>query len=379
MLKILDKSWQILSKEISLKQLWGLATVSKHNYQKNIFTRTWWNIIIFHTFFVTVMVVVFGFILYYTKLNIFTTINEMLQVIIQGGVVDPTIISDTSAELDQINLMILIGMVIFSTLTGVIAAHITLVPTRDEFAQRKKFITAVAHELRTPLAVLRTANEVALYDAPEGSPWRTLVSENIDEIRRMSNILNNLVVFSRVGAEESLYFESVHVHEIIDTVINKLTSFAQKRKVTLAYTPDHTPYIFANKTAIEQIIYNLVKNAIIYSKDEGGVVTIKTAPYSKFLAVSVSDTGIGMSKKDIRHIFEPFYRVNPDSTHVPGTGLGLSLVFEIMKLHKGIITVQSELGVGTTFTLQLPLQESTRENDFLLRADNSISFSFNER
>ena len=325
------------------------------------------------------MVVVFGFILYYTKLNIFTTINEMLQVIIQGGVVDPTIISDTSAELDQINLMILIGMVIFSTLTGVIAAHITLVPTRDEFAQRKKFITAVAHELRTPLAVLRTANEVALYDAPEGSPWRTLVSENIDEIRRMSNILNNLVVFSRVGAEESLYFESVHVHEIIDIVINKLTSFAQKRKVTLAYTPDHTPYIFANKTAIEQIIYNLVKNAIIYSKDEGGVVTIKTAPYSKFLAVSVSDTGIGMSKKDIRHIFEPFYRVNPDSTHVPGTGLGLSLVFEIMKLHKGIITVQSELGVGTTFTLQLPLQESTRENDFLLRADNSISFSFNER
>jgi signal transduction histidine kinase len=360
-----------------LKQLLALATASKRNYQSNIFIRTWWNIVIFHTFFVIVMVVVFGYILYYTKLNIFTTLNKILQTILQGGTVDADAIAQASAQLDQINMLIMAGMVGFAIITGIIAAHITLVPTRDEFAQRKKFITAVAHELRTPLAVLRTSNEVALYDTKDQDSMREVLLGNIEETRHIANILNNLVIFSRVGAEESLTFEPIDISTIVSLVVKKLSLFAKKHSVTIVYEQTSLPHIHANSTALEQIFYNLVKNAIIYSKPEGGVVIIRTLSNSTTLSISFTDTGIGMSRRNLRHIFEPFYRANPDDSQVAsGTGLGLSLVFEIMKLHKGAISVESTQGEGTQFTLQFPLSSASAMKEQPRSNSNSVSFSF---
>jgi two-component system phosphate regulon sensor histidine kinase PhoR len=333
--------------------------------------------VIFHTFFVLVMVIVFGYILYYTKLNIFTTINEMLSVIVKGGTVDPQLIQQASERLDTINLWILCGMVVFASITGVIAAHITLVPTKDEFALRKKFITAVAHELRTPLAVLRTSNEVALYDLDDHESIKSVLIGNIEETKFIANILNNLVIFSRVGAEESLSFELVDVPNILETVIKKLAIFASKHSVTIHYDATPLPQILANATALEQIFYNLIKNAIIYSDPKGGVVTINAIKTNTYLGLTFTDTGIGMSKKNLKHIFEPFFRINPDdSQSASGTGLGLALVFEIMKLHKGIINVESEEGKGTTFTLQFPLPKNTLVQESIPQNNNAVSFSF---
>lgn len=339
-----------------MKQLPAWVTASKRKYQGNIFIRTWWNIVIFHTFFVLVMVIVFGYILYYTKLNLFTTVNGMLKVILQGGAVDPTLISHTSQELDHLNFIVLCGMVVFAGITGVIAAQITLRPTKDEFIQRKKFITAVAHELRTPLAVLRTSNEVALYDAEDQPKLKKILQENIEETKHIANLVNNLVIFSRVGAAESFSYERTEIPELLESAIRKLTAYAQKKHITIEYERVPLPHVHANKTALEQIFYNLIKNAIVYSKPEGGIVRIAAAASKTHLTITFSDTGIGMSNKTLQHIFEPFYRANPDSSQAAsGTGLGLALVFEIMKLHRGTIDVESTEGVGTTFTLQLPL------------------------
>lgn len=325
------------------------------------------------------MVIVFGYILYYTKLNIFTTLNEMLLVIVKGGTVDPQLIQQASERLDTVNLWILCGMVVFASITGVIAAHITLVPTKDEFALRKKFITAVAHELRTPLAVLRTSNEVALYDLDDHENIKSVLVGNIEETKFIANILNNLVIFSRVGAEESLSFELIDVSNIIETVIKKLSIFASKHSVTINYKETPLPLILANATALEQIFYNLIKNAIIYSKSDGGTVTIDTITTNTYLALTFTDTGIGMSRKNLKHIFEPFFRINPDdSQSANGTGLGLALVFEIMKLHKGIINVESEEGKGTTFTLQFPLPKNTLVQESIPQSNNAVSFSFEQ-
>lgn len=362
-----------------MKQLPGLVTASKRRYQSNIFTRTWWNIVIFHTFFVLVMVIVFAYILYYTKLNLFATINQTLLTALQGGVVDSSIINIVSEDLDSINTFILGSMVVFAALTGVIAAHITLVPTRDEFALRKKFITAVAHELRTPLAVLRTSNEVALFET-KNEELKKVLESNIDETKHIANILNNLVIFSRVGAEESMPFEPTDITATLQAVIKKLAQYAEKHSVNIHFEPHTLPLVEANTTSLEQIFYNLIKNAIIYSKNEGGVITISTKSNTTYTAISVSDTGIGMSRKNLKHIFEPFFRINPDSSQAAsGTGLGLSLIFEIMKLHKGIISVESAEGVGTTFTLQFPLQTVSIIHEPLLSIPthkNALSYSF---
>lgn len=326
------------------------------------------------------MVVLFGYILYYTKLNMFASINEVLQTVLHGGTVTADLLTETSLDLDRTNYLILAGMVVFATITGVIAAHITLVPTRNELSLRKKFITAVAHELRTPLAVLRTSNEVAMYDAENNPVFKQALEDNIEEIKHISNILNNLIIFSRVGAEESLSFEPADVSDALQGVIKKLNTFASQHKVEIKYEKTETPLIYANKTALDQIFYNLVKNAIIYSKKTGGTLTVSTMSNSTYLAVIFKDTGIGMSRNNIQHIFEPFYRINPDdSQSSSGTGLGLSLVLEIMKLHKGIINVESEEGEGTTFTLQFPLHTAALKQEPIPQSSNSVSFSFEEK
>lgn len=324
------------------------------------------------------MVIVFAFVLYYTKLNIFTLLNEMLQVILQGGAVDPEVINKTAKQLDRINILVLCGMVVLATITGVVAAHITLVPTREEFSQRKKFITAVAHELRTPLAVLLTSNEVAMYDIDEKSPLKKVIQDNIEEVKHLSNILNHIVIFSRIGTAESFIFEPVEIGGVLTSAINKLAPYAGKHSIDIEYTKGENIEILGNKTAVEQTFYNVIKNAINYSKPKGGVVKINTSTKDDFLSVSFTDEGIGISRKNMRRIFEPFFRANPDNPQwTGGTGLGLSLVFEVMKLHNGSINVESTLDGGSTFTLLFPMRAVKVIADGPVDS-NSVSFSFDK-
>ena len=360
-----------------MRQLPGWVTASKRSYQKDIFKRTWWNIVVFHTFFVLVMVIVFGYILYYTKLNIFTTLQEMLVIITQGGVVDSSLIVQASREIDLINIIVLSAMVVFAAITGIIAAHITLVPTRQEFLHRRRFITAVAHELRTPLAVLRTNNEVALYDVHKNSPIKSVLEENVEQTKMIANILNNLVVFSRVGNAESIPFEPIDLSIPLKSVVEKLTPFATRHKMVLSYMAQDLPPITCNETAVEQAFYNVIKNAIIYSKPGGGKVEIQATAQQTHVSIHIRDMGIGMSEEDLQHIFEPFYRINPDdSQSATGTGLGLALVLEIMKLHDGEITVESREGEGTTFTLRFPIA-SSKPIRAKTKTPHSVTYSFN--
>jgi len=360
-----------------LRQLQEWVTALKRNYHTNLFSRAWWNIVIFHTFFVIVMVCVFGVILHYTKTNIFSTFSLILESIAQGGTIDGNLISKTSEQIDQVNLLILLFMILFSAVSGTLAAYITLIPTREELSQRKKFITAVAHELRTPLAVLRTSNEVALFDMSDKKAMEEVILSNIEETKHMANILNNLVVFSRVGSAESLSFEQTNIEELIETVIKKLSTFARTHNVEIHKDFATTPLISANATALEQVFYNIIKNAVIYSKKESGSIKVYTYSNASYAIVTIEDNGIGISQKNLKHIFEPFFRINPDNSQSSsGTGLGLSLALEIMKLHKGIITVESTEGEGTKFTLQFPLHTLTLVQEHVAQTADSVTFSF---
>jgi len=325
------------------------------------------------------MVSVFALILYYTKLTIFTTTNEMLQDILSGRTVDPQLIQQTAQNIDQVNITVLIGMVLFSIIVGIVAAHITLVPTRDEFIQRKKFITSIAHELRTPLAFLRTNNEVALYESDINPQHKQVLHDNIAEIKHITHILNNLVVFSRVDAAESLIFEPLNTTPLLESVLKKLTAFAIKHQVTVNLGRAYIPPIYANKTAIEQVFYNIIKNAIAYSKPEGGIVSITQAVKGADVVIVIEDEGVGMPQKDIKYIFEPFFRTDTASAqNSNGTGLGLSLVFEIIKIHKGVVRVASTEGIGTTFTIHLPLAHSSSDKTSKVGNENVVSYAFNK-
>lgn len=334
-----------------MKPLLAWATGFKNNYTHRVFLTTWINIVVFHTFFVLIMAVVFYYTLDYAKETIFNTIATLLQSALSGIPPDPTTLDTTIARIDEVSMMVLIGMSIFSVLTAVAAAYITLKPTRKALAIQKRFVSSVAHELRTPLSVMRTNNEVALYDIDKDSPIRETIEDTIDETLHLTNILNNLLIFSRVDTTETMLFATVEVNEVVETVIRKLQDLATRKHVHLTSSLAPNITVYGNQAAIEQALFNLVKNGIAYSKPTDGVIHIQTTGYNDTATIDITDNGVGISSKDLPHIFSPFFRVSESRKSSDSMGMGLSLVYEVMKLHNGSISVKSELGEGTTFTL----------------------------
>jgi len=199
---------------------------------------------------------------------------------------------------------------------------------------------------------MRTENEVALYDLEEGTPAYGLVKDNIEQIKAMTNILNNLLVFSRVDTQESIRFERVDVAAIVAKTSERLEPLAQRRKIILLEKISEVPHVRGNAVALEQAIYNITKNAIIHSRISGGEVLLHLEKVSQnYVTVRVKDGGQGIPARELVHIFEPFYQAENGQN---GSGLGLSIVYEIMKLHQGTIHVSSMPGKGTTMSLHIP-------------------------
>jgi signal transduction histidine kinase len=355
MSKILEKNWTNLRKGISLRQFREWVTASKYKYQKNILARTWLNIVVFHTVFVAVMVGVFAYLVHTMQIIILNTVHERLDSVLPRGMAGEMTILQTS--LDSMNLVytfILVGIVFFAFFCAAFAAQKIITPTRDEHTQHKSFISSLAHEMRTPLSVLLTNNEVALYDVHDAE-LKKVLDDNIEEVKNITDILNNLLLFNKFNSQASLTFESVETEPIIDSVIKRLAPYAQKHRVSIEQTIHGTSPVHANETALELVLYNLIKNAIIYSKSEGGSVHLTQSITGNQLIISVEDTGVGIAESNFKQIFEPFFKVkDTDIQYSGGSGLGLSLVAEVTKLHRGSIHVESSKGVMTRFTLALP-------------------------
>lgn len=323
-----------------------------------------------------VTVIVFGITLYHTKVLLLETFQDTLNKLLTG---EPIVREDFLLATDAIgrsSYYLYAGIILFSIITSMIAAHITLGPTRQALSMQKRFVGSVAHELRTPLAILRTENEVALYDLEPGTPTYTLVQDTIEQIKSLTSILNNLLVFNRVDTLQSIRFESVSMATIIDKTVERLSPLAAKRKITLLQKITDVPEVRGNATALEQMMYNITKNAIIHSGVTGGVVELRLEKVSpQYVTVQLKDEGQGIEPRELVHIFEPFYRAD---TVESGSGLGLSIVYEIMKLHMGKIHVASMPHKGTTMSLQIP---TWNQHTLVVPPEESelVSFDFDVR
>lgn len=302
------------------------------------------------------MVSVFAYMLHSMQASILSTISDRLQIVYPLGIAEETaIIQATFDSINYTNTFILVSIVFFAFFCSAVIAQITITPTKEELTQRKRFITSIAHEMRTPLAIIRTNNEVALYDITD-TELKKVLNDNIEEIKNITSIINNLLIFSGFSSKESLTFESVDTEPIIKSVIKRLDPYATKHNVSIEQDIQTTSLVYANKKALEQVFYNLIKNSIIYSKPEGGIVRLTQSTINNQLIISVEDKGIGVAKKDLNHIFDPFFKVDGEEIQKSGgNGLGLAMVSEIIKLHSGSIRVESIKGVMTRFTVRLPI------------------------
>ena len=222
------------------------------------------------------------------------------------------------------------------------------------FERNKRFAADAAHELRTPLAALKTHVQVALKAENENDRKKAL-EKVIESVDRSSHVVAQLLTLSRIGEEEPLTdIKPFDLHKLATEIVAYLAPHALEKNVEieLAEAPNHTT-ILGNDTAIGILIRNIVDNAIRYTP-EGGEVIIKIFNTDKHVVLRVTDTGTGIPPELRERVFERFYRIL--GTKASGSGLGLAIVSQITALHHGKISLSTPInGKGLQFDVAFPI------------------------
>ncbi len=232
---------------------------------------------------------------------------------------------------------------------------------------RREFIANVSHELRTPLTSVKGATETIIEDPemPEEIKQHFLQMV-INESDRMTRIVQDLLVLSRLDNRRMSWRPSkFDLYAAASGMCMALAGEARVHGHTLTIYPSQSEPmpIFADKERIEQVISNIIGNAVKYTPDGGSIDVFVENNNDNTYSVSVKDTGVGIPSEDVEHIFERFYRVDKSrSTDAGGTGLGLSIAKDIIDAHGGDITINSEYGKGTTVKITLPKDTRISQN-----------------
>lgn len=217
---------------------------------------------------------------------------------------------------------------------------------------RKRLTSDVAHELRTPIANVSSYLEAIIEGVWEPTPER--LQSCYDELERISKLVSDLERLRQVENENlKLRKSEVDLFELAEAVLNNFETQIAKKHLRCTVDGVHT-VVFADRSRIQQVLTNLVSNAVKYS-NENGVVGIVIEDGKDRAVIRVEDDGIGMAKKDLKLIFERFYRTDISRNRkTGGAGIGLTIVKAIVEAHGGRITVESEAGHGSRFTVILP-------------------------
>lgn len=223
------------------------------------------------------------------------------------------------------------------------------------FALQQRFVADAAHELRTPLTALRGEIEVLLRRSRTVDEYQEVLKSNLEEIERLSLLTSNLLTLARVDAgEEIIAVQICDLTALCQDVCKKLAALMAQKNIDFQLNCSQEIKILGDSAGLERVVYNLVENAIKYSPP-GETIKVSLQKVKAQIELIVADTGIGISTEDLPNIFERFYRADKArSRESGGSGLGLAIVETIVKAHKGEITVSSQLGKGTTFTILLP-------------------------
>lgn len=236
----------------------------------------------------------------------------------------------------------------------------------DALDHNHRFSADASHELRTPLTIMRgELEEMLQVDGLPAQMVENLVSI-LDEIDRMSRIVNSLMTISRLDAGgERMAMQPVDLSPLVRTTMEHMRLLAEEKELALTCDCEDGIYIFADPMRIKQILVNLVDNAIKYSapSEQGrrGAVKVKVRASESAAVLEVTDDGIGIAPEALPRVFDRFYRADSSrSRRAGGVGLGLAIVKAIVTAHEGAVSIESSVGHGSTVTLELPLLRSQK-------------------
>lgn len=227
---------------------------------------------------------------------------------------------------------------------------------------KSDFVATVSHDLRSPLALMRGYTTMMSMFGELNDQQKSYVNKMGQTVEEMSKLVNNLLDLGRLESGIKIKLGKVIPNDLVEEVVKKELANAAQKKIRLTFEPlesDLPLEISADPTLMQQALVNLVDNAIKYTK-VGGDVAVSLEVRGDKLAFMVRDTGIGVAPLDLPRVFEKFYRSGRREAHVErGTGLGLAIVKNIVERHGGQVMVESQLGKGSLFTIEIPLQQQS--------------------
>jgi PAS domain S-box-containing protein len=242
---------------------------------------------------------------------------------------------------------------------GVVTVLRDITELKELDKAKSTFVSMVAHELRAPLAAIEGYLDVILEGVGGDDPQKMhrILERSRERTRGLLALINDLLAISRMQAGRlAKEKEKLPLGILLKEIAELMKGEALEKKVTIEMAvPDDLPLVQANREDVTRVFTNLLDNAIKYNH-HGGRVFLRAGADDAFVRVEVQDTGIGIPKKDVAHLFDEFYRVKSKETRaITGTGLGLSIAKKIVEGHNGHIEVESRLHQGSTFRVLLPL------------------------
>jgi len=258
--------------------------------------------------------------------------------------------------------LVLVFIAVFALLAAVFIGYLmagkAIVPLKNAYEQQRQFAADASHELRTPLSIVLSAIEI-LEEEPEiKTPFIfEILNDMKDEVLKMTNLVGGLLVLVRSEQPgKKIIQETFNLTLATEQIIRKIQPLAQKKEIYIKFNNKPIVELHAESEKIKQLLLILLDNAIKYTPNKGRVeVTLQKKLQTNAVRILVMDTGVGIDAANLQQIFERFYRVDKVRSRLcGGSGLGLSIAREIVNMHKGTIHVDSTLGKGSTFIVELP-------------------------
>jgi len=221
---------------------------------------------------------------------------------------------------------------------------------------RRDFVANISHELKTPVGALALLAETMEEAADDPEAVRRFAGRMRQEASRLTYLVQDLITLSRIQAAEPMPDPiAVDLSAVVAEAVDRVRMKASARGINLVAACEERVVVLGDEDLLVTALRNLLENAIAYSPDETRVM-VSASRDARMAQISVADQGIGIPERDRERIFERFYRVDPARSRATGgTGLGLAIVKHVMAAHRGKVTVWSQEGVGSTFTLQMPI------------------------
>lgn len=330
------------------KRFAGWATHAR----SDAFVRAVVRLTVFYTAGVFLVMLVFSFLVY-------ASFAEGVRSRFHDGVIRTPEEMEVYGELTERLFHILVVsdglLLILTVFVSYGLSRATLTPLRRSYELQKQFVADAAHELRTPLSVIKAGSEMLLSQEREASRYKAFIGETLEEVNGLIGLSNDLLFLARHGGMSAKQQMRCDLGAICTKQLASMEAYAKQHDVVLTEAIAEGIFIMGDCEELQRLVRNLVKNAIDYNK-EGGTVTCTVAQEDSHALIHIQDSGIGMTKEEASHVFERFYKADAARTHGSntGTGLGLAIVKEIVVRHHGSIELLSTPGIGTRISVSFP-------------------------